>query len=210
MFCPGPTFHAFRSRRPGRRVSRVLVVSTLVSTLGGFLFGYDNIVISGAIGHLSKYFGLDVVGVGWAAGCALIGCLLGSATSGLIADRVGLKRALYACAAFFTLSSVGALTATSFAQYVLWRILGGVGIGSASIVAPMYIAEITPAVVRGRLVVFYQLGIVSGILCSVFVNMLIERSGSEFWQIEHGWRWMFAAAAVPSIAFALVITFSKE
>jgi SP family arabinose:H+ symporter-like MFS transporter len=210
MFCPGPTLHAFRSRRPGRRVSRVLVVSTLVSTLGGFLFGYDNIVISGAIGHLSKYFGLDVVGVGWAAGCALIGCLLGSATSGLIADRVGLKRALYACAAFFTLSSVGALTATSFTQYVLWRILGGVGIGSASIVAPMYIAEIAPAVVRGRLVVFYQLGIVSGILCSVFVNMLIERSGSELWQIEHGWRWMFAAAAVPSIAFAVVITFSKE
>jgi len=188
----------------------VLIVSTLVSALGGFLFGYDNIVISGAIGHLSKYYGLDPVGVGWAAGCALIGCLLGSASAGAIADRVGLKRALYGCAVCFALSSFGVFVATSFTQYVFWRIIGGVGIGSASIVAPMYIAEIAPAIVRGRLVVFYQFGIVTGILCSVFVNMLIERSRAETWQVEHGWRWMFAAAAIPAIIFAFTIAFSLE
>ncbi len=188
----------------------VLIISTLVSALGGFLFGYDNIVISGAIGHLAKYYGLDPVGIGWAAGCALIGCLLGSASAGVIADRVGLKRALYGCAVCFALSSLGLLTATSFQQYVVWRIIGGLGIGSASIVAPMYIAEIAPALVRGRLVVFYQFGIVTGILCSVFVNMLIERSGAESWQVEHGWRWMFAAAAIPAIIFAITIAFSRE
>jgi SP family arabinose:H+ symporter-like MFS transporter len=188
----------------------VLIVSTVVAAMGGFLFGYDNIVISGAIGHLSKYYHLNAFGVGWAAGCALIGCLLGSGTSGLIADRIGLKRALYACATFFALSSLGMLTTTSFTQYVLWRMIGGAGIGSASIVAPMYIAEIAPAVVRGRLVVFYQFGIVTGILCSVFVNMLIERSANEAWQVDHGWRWMFAAAAVPAIVFALAISLSRE
>lgn len=188
----------------------VLIISTLVSALGGFLFGYDNIVISGAIGHLAKYYGLDPAGIGWAAGCALIGCLLGSATAGVIADRVGLKRALYGCAVCFALSSLGLLTATSFGQYVLWRIIGGLGIGSASIVAPMYIAEIAPALVRGRLVVFYQFGIVTGILCSVFVNMLIEKTGAESWQVEHGWRWMFAAAAIPAIVFAVAIAFSRE
>ncbi len=188
----------------------VLIVSTLVSALGGFLFGYDNIVISGAIGHLSKYYDLAPVAIGWAAGCALIGCFLGSAISGTMADRFGLKRALYVCASCFALSSFGVWMATSFTQYVLWRIVGGLGIGSASIVAPMYIAEIAPARVRGRLVVFYQLGIVSGVLCAVYVNMLIERSGSEGWNVEHGWRWMFAAAAVPAIVFALAIIFSKE
>lgn len=188
----------------------VLIISTLVSALGGFLFGYDNIVISGAIGHLSKFYRLDAVAVGWAAGCALIGCLIGSATSGALADRFGLKRTLYACAACFALSAVGVWMAESFTQYVAWRIMGGVGIGSASIVAPMYIAEIAPRNVRGRLVVFYQFGIVAGILCAVYVNMLIERSGSEAWQIGQGWRWMFAAAAIPAIVFALAIVFSKE
>ncbi|MGA8596484.1 MAG: sugar porter family MFS transporter [Bryobacteraceae bacterium] len=188
----------------------VLILSTLVSALGGFLFGYDNIVISGAIGHLSKFYGLDPVAVGWAAGCALIGCLMGSATSGALADRFGLKRALYACAACFALSALGVWMAASFTQYVAWRIIGGLGIGSASIVAPMYIAEIAPRSVRGRLVVFYQFGIVAGILCAVYVNMLIERSHPEAWQIAHGWRWMFAAAAIPAIVFALAIVFSKE
>jgi MFS transporter, SP family, arabinose:H+ symporter len=190
--------------------SWALTLSTLVSALGGFLFGYDNIVISGAIGHLSKFYRLDPVAVGWAAGCALIGCLIGSATSGPLADRFGLKRALYACAACFAFSALGVWMATSFTQYVAWRIMGGLGIGSASIVAPMYIAEIAPRRVRGRLVVFYQLGIVAGILCAVYVNMLIERSGPEAWQIGHGWRWMFLAAAIPAIVFTLAIVFSKE
>ncbi len=187
-----------------------LLISTLVSALGGFLFGYDNIVISGAIGHLAEYFHLNAAGIGWAAGCALVGCLIGSACSGVLADRFGLRKALYGCALCFALSSVGVWLSGAFTQYILWRIVGGLGIGAASIVAPMYIAEIAPASVRGRLVVFYQFGIVVGILGAVFVNLLIERSGTETWNVAHGWRWMFAAGAVPAALFALAILFSKE
>ena len=193
-----------------RGLQGALIVSTVVSSLGGFLFGYDNIVISGAIGHLAAYFNLQAAAVGWAAGCALIGCLIGSACSGALADKFGLKRALYGCAVCFALSSVGVWLAATFTQYTVWRIVGGLGIGAASIVAPMYIAEIAPAAVRGRLVVFYQFGIVTGILCAVFVNMLIERSGSEAWNVSRGWRWMFAAGAIPAALFALVILFAKE
>jgi MFS transporter, SP family, arabinose:H+ symporter len=195
---------------PNRKTHFALVVSTCVSSLGGFLFGYDNIVISGAIGHLSRYYNLQPAAVGWAAACALVGCLIGSACSGAIADRFGLKKGLYACAACFALSSVGVWLAGSFGLYVFWRVVGGIGIGAASIVAPMYIAEIAPAAVRGRLVVFYQFGIVSGILIAVFVNMLIEGAGSETWRTEHGWRWMFAAGAIPASIFALTILFSRE
>jgi predicted MFS family arabinose efflux permease len=160
---------------PNAKTHRPLTISTCVSSLGGFLFGYDNIVISGAIGHLARYYRLEPLAIGWAAGCALIGCLLGSACSGAVADRFGLKRALYVCASCFALSAFGVWLASSFALFVWWRIVGGIGIGAASIVAPMYIAEIAPAAVRGRLVVFYQFGIVVGILSAVFVNMLIER-----------------------------------
>jgi MFS transporter, SP family, arabinose:H+ symporter len=167
-------------------------------------------VISGAIGHLARFYRLEPVAIGWAAGCALVGCLIGSASSGYIADKFGLKRALYACAACFALSSFGVWIAPTFGQYVFWRIVGGVGIGAASIVAPMYIAEVSPAAIRGRLVVFYQLGIVSGILAAVYVNMRIEGAGSPEWAAEHGWRWMFAAGAIPALVFAFTILFSRE
>jgi SP family arabinose:H+ symporter-like MFS transporter len=196
-----------RARDGGRAV---LIIASAVSFSGGFLFGYDNIVVSGAIEHLAKYFGLAAAGIGWAAGCALLGCLLGSATAGALADRFGLKRALYGCAACFALSSVGVWAASTFSHFVIWRIVGGIGIGAASIVAPMYIAEMSPARVRGRLVVLYQLGIVLGILCAVYVNMLIENAGTEAWQITRGWRWMFAVAVVPAVLFAIVTAFSKE
>lgn len=198
------------SRTAPSSMRSALIVSTLVSSLGGFLFGYDNIVISGAIGHLAAFFHLQAVSIGWAAGCALVGCLLGSVCSGGSADHFGLKKALYGCAACFALSSAGVWLASTFPQYVFWRIVGGVGIGAASIVAPMYIAEIAPAAIRGRLVVFYQFGIVTGILSAVFVNLLIEKSGNEAWNNAHGWRWMFAAGAVPAALFALAILFAKE
>ena len=182
-----------------------LVVATCVSSLGGFLFGYDNIVISGAIGYLAKAFSLDVAGIGWAAGCALVGCLLGSASAGWTADRIGLKKSLYICAACFAASSVGVFFSYSLNQFVLWRILGGVGIGAASILAPMYIAEIAPTLLRGRLVTLYQLGIVLGILAAVIVNMLIQKAGGDEWNTAVGWKWMFLAGAAPAVLFGLAI-----
>ena len=213
-----------------------LVVATLVSALGGFLFGYDNIVISGAIKYLAACFGLDETGVGWAAGCALIGCLAGSMAAGWLADHIGLKKGLGICAGCFAFSSLGVyLFSTSLTQFVAWRMLGGVGIGAASILAPMYIAEIAPTRVRGRLVTLYQMGIVLGIFSAVLVNMLIARpetpelqvmakgldglKGQELaaatasyqaalkqtWNAIAGWKWMFLAGVVPAVLFGLVI-----
>lgn len=182
-----------------------LIVAATVSTLGGFLFGYDNIVISGAIGYLSQLFHLDAAGVGWAAGCALLGCIVGCAAAGTVADYLGKKKGLALCALCFALSSVGMLFAADFHQFVLWRVIGGLGIGAASVIAPNYIAEIAPTRIRGRCVTLYQLGIVFGILAAVFVNMLIQRTGNEAWNISSGWRWMFFAGIVPALLFGAMI-----
>ena len=187
-----------------------LIIATIVSSLGGLLFGYDNIVISGAIHYLGLYFRLDAVGLGWAAGCALIGCMAGAASAGVLADRFGQKKGLALCAACFALSSAGIWLADSLTQFVIWRMIGGLGIGAASIIAPMYIAEIAPARFRGRLVTLYQLGIVLGILSAVFVNMLIQRLGDEAWNTSTGWRWMFFAGIVPAILFAIMIVPAVE
>jgi len=181
------------------------VIAASVSTLGGLLFGYDNIVISGAIGYLSQSFHLDAAGIGWAAGCALVGCIVGCAGAGTVADFLGKKKGLALCALCFALSSVGMLFATDLNQFVVWRVIGGIGIGAASVISPNYIAEIAPTRVRGRCVTLYQLGIVVGILAAVFVNMLIQRMGDESWNISRGWRWMFLAGVVPAILFALMI-----
>src|SRR5271156_166839 len=182
-----------------------LAIALAVSTLGGLLFGYDNIVISGAIGYLRNLFHLDAAGVGWAAGCSLIGCVVGCAGAGTVADFLGRKKGLALCAVCFTLSSCGMLFAGSLTQFVGWRLLGGLGIGAASVIAPNYIAEIAPTRVRGRCVTLYQMGIVAGILAAVFVNMLIQRMGDEAWNVSTGWRWMFFAGVIPAILFGVMI-----
>src|SRR5271163_2114660 len=182
-----------------------LIIAASVSTLGGLLFGYDNIVISGAIGYLSQLFHLDAAGVGWAAGCALVGCIAGCAAAGTVADYLGKKKGLALCALCFALSSLGMLFAHDLHQFVLWRLIGGLGIGAASVIAPNYIAEIAPTRVRGRCVTLYQLGIVVGILASVCVNALIQRMGDEAWNTTTGWRWMFFAGIVPALLFGGMI-----
>src|SRR6202167_5544772 len=180
-------------------------MAATVSTLGRVLFGYDNIVISGAIGYLRQLFHLDAAGVGWAAGCALVGCIAGCAAAGTVADYLGKKKGLALCAFCFALSSVGMIFSASLHQFVFWRLIGVVGIGAASVISPNYIAEIAPTRVRGRCVTLYQLGIVVGILAAVFTNMLIQRMGDEAWNVSTGWRWMFIAGVVPAILFGLMI-----
>jgi MFS transporter, SP family, arabinose:H+ symporter len=181
------------------------VIAASVSTLGGLLFGYDNIVISGAIGYLGQLFHLDAAGIGWAAGCALIGCIGGCAMAGTVADYLGKKKGLALCAVCFALSSGGIFFAANLNQFVVWRLIGGLGIGAASVISPNYIAEIAPTRVRGRCVTLYQLGIVVGILAAVFVNMLIQRMGDETWNITVGWRWMFFSGIVPALLFGAMI-----
>ncbi len=152
----------------------------LVAALGGLLFGYDTAVISGAIGFLQSHFNLDPqVTTGWAAASALIGCAVGAAFAGLLSDRLGRKKVLILCAVFFFLSAVGTAWPRSFGDFVFFRILGGLAIGAASLTSPMYIAEISPARIRGRMVSVNQFAIVTGMMVVYFVNYFIAGYGSS-------------------------------
>ena len=184
--------------------------------LGGLLFGYDWVVIGGAKPFYERYFQLDSPSLqGWAMSCALIGCLIGAVSSGALSNRFGRRRLLTLAALVFAASSVGTGLANHFNVFVAWRILGGCAIGLASGISPMYIAEISPAHLRGRLVSLNQLAIVFGILFAQVVNWLIARpvpaeaTAAEIlasWNGQFGWRWMFAVTAVPSMIF-LIATF---
>ena len=191
-----------------------------VGALGGLLFGYDWVVIGGAKPFYEKYFQLvSESSIGWANSCALIGCLLGSIVSGSISDRFGRKKLLILSAFLFVVSSLLTAWAYSFSSFVTWRIAGGVAIGIASNVSPTYIAEVSPAPWRGRLVTLNQLTIVVGILAAQIVNWLIadpvpEGATAELirqsWNGQYGWRWMFTAVAVPSLIFLFAAMFIPE
>lgn len=188
----------------------VLTISS-IGALGGLLFGYDWVVIGGAKPFFEKYFQLNTEElIGWANSCALLGCLAGSMVSGAISDRFGRKTGLLLSAFLFAVSSILTGWAPNFAAFVVWRILGGVAIGMASGISPMYIAEVSPAQWRGRLVALNQLTIVLGILAAQIVNWMIARDVPEdataemirlSWNGQYGWRWMFTAVAVPSVIF---------
>jgi sugar porter (SP) family MFS transporter len=177
----------------------------LVATLGGLLFGYDTGVISGAIESLTQRFQLDTFMKGWASGCVLLGCAAGVLMVGPISDRFGRKTALFISAVLFLLSAIGTSLPNDIRTFIVFRILGGVGIGVASISTPMYIAEITPAHLRGRMVAVNQIAIVGGIAATSFVNYMIAKQGDQAWNIATGWRWMFATGILPAVAFFLLL-----
>ncbi len=197
----------------------VLMISS-IGALGGLLFGYDWVVIGGAKPFFEKYFQLNSEAlVGWANSCALLGCLIGSLISGAVSDRYGRKKGLLLSAVLFAVSSVLTGTAALFSWFVVWRILGGVAIGMASGISPMYIAEVSPAQWRGRLVALNQMTIVIGILAAQIVNWLIvekvpEGATAEMirlsWNGQSGWRWMFIAVAVPSVVFLFSVLLVPE
>ncbi|WP_409966132.1 Arabinose-proton symporter [Mycovorax composti] len=178
---------------------------TIVAAVGGFLFGYDTAVVSGAIGYMETYFTLDAAAKGWAASCALIGCMLGAMVAGMLSDSWGRKKVLQLAALAFAVSSLGILIPMNFTGFILFRLIGGIGIGLASILAPLYISEIAPAESRGRLVSIYQLGIVIGILVIYFVNAGIASLNSGEWNTHTGWRWMFGSGLLPSVIFLLLL-----
>ncbi len=175
-----------------------LTAITLVAALGGMLFGYDTGVISGAIGFLEKHFDLSPEMVGWTASCALVGCMAGVSFAGILADRFGRKKVLVIAAAFFLVSAVGTAVPETLTQFVVFRFVGGLGVGIASMISPMYIAEVTPARIRGRMVSVNQLAIVGGIFVVYFVNLFIESRGDDAWDLAWGWRWMFGSEAFPA------------
>lgn len=178
---------------------------TVVAAVGGFLFGYDTAVVSGAIGYMETYFTLDAAAKGWAASCALIGCMIGAMMAGMLSDSWGRKKVLQLAGFAFAISSLGILIPMDFTGFIIFRLIGGIGIGLASILAPLYISEIAPAESRGRLVSIYQLGIVVGILVIYFVNAGIASMNTEEWNISTGWRWMFGSGLLPSILFILLL-----
>ena len=173
----------------------------LVATLGGLLFGFDTGVISGAIEPMTAHFQLSGAMKGWVSACVLIGCTLGVLLVGPLSDRYGRRLALMLAGLLFFVSSIGTALPDSVPVFVAFRILAGLGIGFASMVTPMYIAEIAPAHLRGRLVATNQIAIVVGLAGVYVANWCIAGSGDQAWLQSTGWRWMFASGLIPAVLF---------
>jgi SP family arabinose:H+ symporter-like MFS transporter len=208
----GAAKEEIRATTPTERFDTVYIYAiSAVAALGGLLFGYDWVVIGGAKPFYEKFFQLtDPSQQGWAMSCALVGCLSGAIVSGSLSDRFGRKCLLIAAGLVFAISSIGTGMAPSFAVFVPWRIMGGFAIGMASSLSPMYIAEVAPAQLRGKLVSLNQLTIVIGILLAQVVNWLIAKPVPanatalqilQSWNGQVGWRWMFGVTAIPSVLF---------
>jgi len=186
---------------------------SVVAAMGGLLFGWDWVVIGGAKPFFQRYFQLTTEAqIGWANSCALIGCLVGALVAGALSDKFGRKKLLILAALLFVVTSLGNALAGSFTVFIAWRMLGGVAIGLASNLSPMYIAEVAPAQIRGRLVSINQLTIVIGILLAQYLNWFLVRNlppgaTDEFirnsWFGQQGWRWMFGLTAAPALLFFL-------
>jgi len=188
----------------------------LVSAMGGLLFGYDWVVIGGAKPFYEIFFGIadSPVMQGVAMTTALVGCLIGAMVAGALADKYGRKPLLTASAVLFTVSAIATGLFSDFTMFNVARFIGGVGIGVASALAPMYIAEVSPAEIRGRMVSLNQMTIVLGILSAQIVNMLLARdttvSESQAWNVAWGWRWMFWAETLPAALFLVMSFFIPE
>ncbi len=195
---------------------RYLYFICAVSAMGGLLFGYDWVVIGGAKPFYELYFGISESPLmqGVAMTTALVGCLAGAMVAGVAADKYGRKPLLMVAALLFTVSAIATGLFNDFTLFNIARFIGGVGIGVASALAPMYIAEVSPADIRGRMVSLNQMTIVLGILSAQIVNMLLARDTtvveSQTWNIEWGWRWMFWAETLPAALFLVMSFFIPE
>ncbi|WP_438977553.1 D-xylose transporter XylE [Polaribacter sp.] len=208
-----------------------LLKLTLVATLGGLLFGYDTGVISGTVGSLESFFvtpkGLSETAAsafkGFLVSSALIGCIIGGIFGGIVSKALGRKKGLILAAILFLISALGSampemllapigeLDHTFSSVFIVYRIIGGIGVGLASMLSPLYIAEIAPADSRGKLVSFNQLAIVGGFMVVYFVNYFIAKGGgSDEWLNEFGWRWMFASEIIPAGLFLILLFFVPD
>jgi SP family xylose:H+ symportor-like MFS transporter len=182
-------------------VTPILIRSTLIAALGGLLFGFDTAVISGTTEWLREVYRLSPSGLGFTVAAALIGTICGALLAGRPADRWGRRTVLFAIAWLYLVSALGTALAWDWYSFLFFRFIGGIGVGGASVVAPMYIAEISPAHCRGRLVAVTQFNIVLGILLAFFSNFLIARL--HLGPTE--WRWMFGVEAIPAAAFLILL-----
>ncbi len=178
-----------------------------VAALGGFLFGFDTAVINGAVNAMREDFGMGSVLTGFVVSSALLGCVAGAYLAGRLAERMGRIRVMVLASVMFTVSAVGSGLAFGAWDMILWRVVGGVGVGAASVIAPAYIAEISPASIRGRLGSLQQMAIVTGIfvalLSDYFIASVAGGSGEPLWGLV-AWRWMFLAEVVPAVAYGVL------
>lgn len=197
-----------------------VVFLSVVAALGGFLFGYDTAVISGTIEMVTSLFRLDVMETGWYVGCALIGSIIGVAFAGILSDKLGRKYTMIIAAVLFTSSAIGCAFSADFNQLVVYRIIGGIGIGVVSIISPLYISEISVPQYRGRLVSLYQLAVTAGFLGAYLANyqlLLLGEEGTSFSAsfmekifLSEVWRGMLGVEAIPALLFFAVIFFIPE
>ena len=197
-----------------------LIFLSVVAALGGFLFGYDTAVISGTIAQVTQLFQLDTLQQGWYVGCALVGSIVGVLFAGILSDKLGRKLTMVISAVLFSTSALGCALCADFSQLVIYRIMGGVGIGVVSIVSPLYISEVSVAQYRGRLVSLYQLAVTVGFLGAYLINYQLlawAESGTQLsvdWLnkvfITEVWRGMLGMETLPAILFFIIIFFIPE
>jgi SP family sugar:H+ symporter-like MFS transporter len=190
-----------------RKSSAYVIALSCVAAIGGFLFGFDSGVINGTVDALAKAFGTNAAGTGFAVASVLLGCAVGAFGAGRLADTLGRRPTMLLTAIVFLVTAVATGAASSPQFFIAARITGGVAIGAASVLAPMYIAEVAPAHMRGRLASLQQMAIVSGLFCAFLSNDILARlaggAGASFWFGAPAWRWMFWMEAVPAAAFVL-------
>ena len=200
----GPSVFGDDQFSSGRTAVRI----ASVAALGGLLFGYDSAVINGAVASIQVHFGISNAALGFAVASALLGAAAGAMTAGRLADRIGRIAVMKIAAVLFFISAIGAGLATSVWMIVLFRVIGGVGVGVASVIAPAYIAETSPPHIRGRLGSLQQLAIVTGIFTSLAIDYLLAHlaggAAKELWLGLEAWRWMFLAMALPAVVYGVL------
>ncbi len=184
--------------------TRYVAFLACTAALGGLLFGFDIAIITGAGPFISREFSLSDIGLGWAFSSLLFGCVLGCFIAGRLTDRYGRKKLLVIVAVLFAMTSIATALANGFTPFVTARFLGGLAVGGVSLLSPMYVAEVSPPSIRGRLGTLYQLSIIVGIIISYGINYLLRNTG------QNNWRWMFLTGVVPSAVFLLCVSIAPE
>jgi SP family arabinose:H+ symporter-like MFS transporter len=189
---------------------KFVMLATGVTAIGGFLFGYDTAVINGANSYLTAHLGLNSSQEGLAGASAILGCIPGAMFAGFLSDRFGRRKLLFLCALLYAVSGLLSAIPNTFGQFMTARIISGLGIGASSMICPVFIAEISPEKWRGRLGTLFQLGIVTGIFLTLFINKIIQGLGDEAWNTASGWRWMLGMEVLPAVIFMALLLLVPE
>ncbi len=182
-----------------KKATFYVISITVVAAIGGLIFGFDTAIVAGATRYMKEQFSLNSLQEGWAVSVVLIGCMFGAGLAGPVSDRIGRRRFMLISAVLFLVSAIGCAVPRTITEFVVFRFVGGLGIGSAAVLSPLYIAEIAPARIRGALVSVNQMAIVTGILLAYFINWVFAGAGPA------NWRYMYATGALPSVIFFLLL-----